>query len=223
MSSNLKAVNLWSKWLRLSHWVMAFGILFLLLSGWATQQVQIDLAFWQDWHVMIGQVVFMAWVLRVVLLLKPGSSSFQALIPDRNQLKAWVEMVKFYITFARFPLPEWFAHNPFWRPIYLLVLIWILVVALSGFLHDSLFVFAGMSMAKLHRISSEYLAIFVLFHILTVFLHDWKGKVARISAMISGKAFFSLPEVNVKPQSSDQSKGQTLDIKIIQPPSDLDT
>jgi len=102
---NIRCVLVWSSWLRLSHWVIAGGVIFQIVSAWALAHDA-------------GQIISMALFLRVILLFFPGSSNWRAFIPERSQVQAMVQMIKFYLSLARFPLPSWYAHNPLWLPVY---------------------------------------------------------------------------------------------------------
>ncbi len=187
----IRCVRVWSGWLRLSHWAIAFGVLFQTASAWAIDQGAVDAAFWRDWHLMVGQVLLMALLLRFVLLFFPGSSHWRALLPDRSQSEAYIQMVKFYLTLARTPLPNWYAHNPFWKPLYAMVLLVLAASAATGVLLG-----AGPAdperLLHWHRRLSEVLIVFTLFHVVTVFLHDLKGRGAYLSAMISGYRYFHI-------------------------------
>lgn len=185
----IRCVRVWPGWLRATHWVIAFGVLFQLASAWAIDQDARDLDFWRDWHLMIGQVVALALAVRMLLLFLPGTGNWRALVPDRSQSEAFMQMVKFYLTLARAPLPNWYAHNPFWKPFYPLVLLVLGAVCVTGMLD-----LAGMAdpeqVARWHRRLAHVIAIFTAFHVVAVFLHDLKGKGAFLSSMISGYRYF---------------------------------
>ena len=187
---NIRYVLVWSGWLRLSHWLIAAGILFQITSAWAIGHDNADYTFWQDWHLITGQIILMALALRVVLLFFPGSSNWRAFIPEKSQLQAMVQMIKFYLSLTRFPLPNWYAHNPLWLPLYLVIFFILAACSITGLLHDSPKIILNYPMVKLHSVLANVIIIFSIFHIVTVFLHDLKGKGAFISAMINGHRYF---------------------------------
>jgi Ni/Fe-hydrogenase 1 B-type cytochrome subunit len=187
---NIRYVLVWSGWLRLSHWLIAAGILFQITSAWAIGHDNADYTFWQDWHLITGQIILMALALRVVLLFFPGSSNWRAFIPEKSQLQAMVQMIKFYLSLTRFPLPNWYAHNPLWLPLYLVIFFILAACSITGLLHDSPKIILNFPMVKLHSVLANVIIIFSIFHIATVFLHDLKGKGAFISAMINGHRYF---------------------------------
>ena len=187
---NIRYVLVWSTWLRLSHWLIAAGTLFQITSAWALKHDSVDYTFWLDWHLISGQIILMALALRTVLFFFPGSSNWRAFIPDKTQRQAMVQMIKFYLSLARFPLPNWYAHNPLWLPLYLIIFLVLAGASISGLLYDSPQILLGYPMHELHSALASLIIIFSLFHIATVFLHDLKGKGAFISAMINGHRYF---------------------------------
>jgi Ni/Fe-hydrogenase 1 B-type cytochrome subunit len=189
-SETICRVKIWSGWLRLAHWLIAGGVLFELASAWALAHDGIDPLFWYDWHIMIGQLTALAVALRVVLLFLPGSSHWRALVPGRSDWRAVGQMLQFYISLARTPLPAWYAHNPLWKPLYLLVLAVLAASILTGQFRDAPWVVFGNAPGVLHAWLGGSLALFTVFHVIAVFLHDLRGKGALLSAMISGWRYF---------------------------------
>jgi len=187
---NIRYVLVWSGWLRLSHWLIAAGILFQITSAWAIGHNNADYTFWLDWHLITGQIILMALALRAVLFFFPGNSSWRAFIPEKSQLQAMLQMIKFYLSLTRFPLPNWYAHNPLWMPLYLLMFFVLAACSITGLLHDSAKIIFGFTMVKLHSALASMIIIFTITHIASVFLHDLKGKGAFISAMVNGHRYF---------------------------------
>lgn len=192
MTPPIRYVRIWSGWLCAAHWLIACGVVFELLSAWALTQQPADPEFWRDWHLMIGQLVALAVLLRLALLFLPGSSHWRSLVPKRGQWAAIRHTLRFYLSLARAPLPAWYAHNPFWAPLYLLVLAVLLGTVTSGFTHDLSWQVAGTRLATLHALFGKTLAWFCVAHVLAAALHDWKGDGALISAMFSGKRYFHI-------------------------------
>jgi len=186
----IRYVKIWSGWLRLAHWLIAGGVSFALASAWALAHDGIDPVFWYDWHIMTGQLTALALLLRVVLLFFPGSSHWRALLPTRTDLRAMAQMLKFYVSLARVPLPAWYAHNPLWKPLYLLLLVVLAGSVLSGQFQDAPWRVFGYAIDTLHARLAVVVSVFVVAHVVAVFLHDWKGRGALISAMIGGWRYF---------------------------------
>jgi len=199
---NIRYVRVWSAWLRLSHWVIAGGILFQLVSAWALAHDEINYGFWLDWHLIAGQVVLVALALRVILLFFPGSANWRAFVPEKAQLRAMMQMIKFYLSLTRYPLPNWYAHNPFWLPIYPVFYLVLAGCLISGLLYNTSHIIFGSPMYELHVALAGLIATFTIFHIATVFLHDLKGKGACISAMVNGFRYFHYTGVNDKDGSN---------------------
>ncbi|MEZ5540562.1 MAG: cytochrome b/b6 domain-containing protein [Pseudomonadota bacterium] len=189
-TETIRYVKIWSGWLRLAHWLIAGGVLFELASGWALAHDAIDPGFWYDWHIMIGQLTALAALLRVILLFVPGSSHWRALLPNRTDRQAMAQMLKFYLSLARTPLPAWYAHNPVWKPFYALNHLVLVACVASGFLHGTPWRLFGQAPDTLHTWLGVCLGLFAIAHGIAVFLHDLKGDGALVSAMISGARYF---------------------------------
>ncbi|WP_028490480.1 cytochrome b/b6 domain-containing protein [Thiothrix lacustris] len=188
---NIRYVLVWSGWIRLIHWLMAAGVLFLFASAWAIQHGNVDYEFWRDWHMIVGQLLLITVVARVILMfLLPGSAHWSAFLPDKAQWEGVKQMLLFYLSFARFPLPNWYAHNPFWKLLYPGWLLLLIVTAVIGLFYNSASTLLGMSMFKLHAGLAGIILILTVAHVLAAFLHDLKGKGAAISGMISGYRYF---------------------------------
>ncbi len=187
----IRYVLVWSGWVRLVHGLIAAGVLFLLASAWALQHGNVDVEFWRDWHMVVGQLLLVTVVGRVILMfLLPGSAHWSAFLPDKAQWEGAKQMALFYLSFARFPLPNWYAHNPFWKLLYPLLLLVLVAGSVTGLFYNSANTFLGMSMFKLHSGLATIILIFTVAHLLAVVLHDLKGKGAAISGMINGYRYF---------------------------------
>ncbi len=204
---NIRYVLVWSGWLRLSHWLIAAGILFQITSAWAIGHNNADYAFWLDWHLITGQIILVALALRVVLFFFSGSSSWRAFIPEKSQLQAMLQMIKFYLSLTRFPLPNWYAHNPLWLPLYLLMFFVLAACSITGLLHDSPKIIFGFTMVKLHSALASMIIIFTIAHIASVYLHDLKGKGAFISAMVNGHRYFHF---TIQKNQNEHNPGEAL-------------
>jgi Ni/Fe-hydrogenase 1 B-type cytochrome subunit len=210
----IRYVKVWSAWLRLSHWLIAAGVLFQFFSAWALAHDEADYSYWLDWHIITGQVILITLALRVIMLFFPGSGNWRALIPERSQLSAMLQMIKFYLSLGRFPLPNWYAHNPLWTPIYPVFYLVLAGCLFSGLLYNSSQIVFGTPMYELHAALAGLITMFSIFHIVTVFLHDLKGKGACISAMVNGFRYFHHTAVSDK-EGSDLSGKMTVSVESI--------
>ncbi|MGB7934685.1 MAG: cytochrome b/b6 domain-containing protein, partial [Gammaproteobacteria bacterium] len=141
---------------------------------------------------------------------------WRALLPKRGQWRTMLQMLKFYLSLTRAPLPAWYAHNPLWAPVYLLVLMLLAACVVSGFLHAASYRLSGLQPDTLHAGLGEVLALFSLFHVIAAALHDWKGEGALVSAMFSGKRCF---HVNRQQQIENRmlNTGIPVDITPVKP------
>ncbi|MCK4585756.1 MAG: cytochrome b/b6 domain-containing protein [Gammaproteobacteria bacterium] len=184
--------------MRLSHWAIAFGVLFQITSAWAIKKDYANYEFWYDWHIMVGQLMLIVIFLRIILLFTDGASNWRSFFDYKSQLNAIIQMIKFYLSFARLPLPNWYAHNPLWKPIYLFMIIVLLGCVITGMVYDSNLTLLGYSFTELHDALATIITVLSVAHIITAFLHDWKGKGAFISAIINGHRYFHYPSNNIE-------------------------
>lgn len=187
----IRRVPVWSGWLRLAHWSMAASVVALLFTGWLIRIAPAVSAAALDYHYIAGYGLAGALVLRFYLLVfGRGAEYWQGLWPDRTQRRALLEMVRFYVSFGRTPLPHWYAHNPFWAPIYLLLFVLLALQLASGLSLDAPYLLAGRSIPALHGLGAKLIGGFVVLHVMAVFLHDLKGTNSDVSAMINGHRIF---------------------------------
>ncbi len=202
----------WSGWLRLAHWCMAFSVLILLATGWLLEYTVgvSDAAL--DYHYISGAILAMSLLLRLGLLLfDKGTGQWRALLPRRSHLKIMGETLRFYLSFAKMPLPKWYAHNPLWAPVYAVTFIVLSALVLSGFFMTNHPVIAGFYLPGIHSFWTPFIWFFVILHLVSVFLHDLKGTGSDSSAMISGYRIFVIE----KPQQPFGSDVQSVSLDTI--------
>lgn len=177
--------------MRLSHWGMALSVLALMATGWLLQFTTGVAQAAIDFHYMAGAILAMALILRFGLLFRDkGAGQWRSLIPSTSQLSAIRDMLRFYLSFGKAPLPGWYAHNPLWIPLYLAVLVILAIQSLTGFFMDGQPVIAGFYLPEIHDICASIIWGFVILHLIAVFLHDLKGTGSDVSAMINGHRIF---------------------------------
>lgn len=202
MSNSISRIDVFSSAQRLSHWLITVGMMFELISAWLVQHADVDVLAWNDWHIMIGQALILPLAFRIYLLFRPGSGHWRLLIPTKEQRHIIQQTLKFYASLGRLPCPDWYAFNPVWQPIYLLMIPVMLLAAISGYLISSnLFLFA-VSISDYHAFFSTIILYFTLLHIAFVLLHDVKGNGAQISAMLNGYKYFQIKDM---PQQAEQN------------------
>jgi len=178
---------------------MAIAVVGLLVTGWLQQHVIQYFQIALDYHYIFAYALTLALGLRLYLLVSTPASAanWRDLVPNRHRMKQAMAMLRFYVSFGRTPLPHWYAHSPLWAPIYLFIFLLLLIQILSGFLigagHHTLFI----NLYTLHQNVSTSIAIFILLHITSVFLHDLKAGTSDISAMIHGYRIFKIEKPDI--------------------------
>lgn len=185
-------VLVWSRWLRLSHWALALSSIGLIATGWLMGQETAFAETAGEFHYLLSGILLPALLLRLYLLFfGKGTDHLEDCEPNAHRLdQAW-QVIRYYLTLGKLPLPKWYSHNPLWGPIYLALFFILALVSISGLmmLNDN-YLFANISMLDLHRLSYTLILGFTLLHLPAVFAHDLSSKSSDISAMVNGyKAF----------------------------------
>lgn len=196
MSNEIKRVAVFSTAQRVTHWLTACSIIFLLTGGWLIQHSDVDAVSWLDWHIMIGQALSVVLAYRVYLLFKPGSGHWRLLIPSSEQRHIVLQTIKFYASLGRLPCPDWYAFNPLWQPVYLAFIVITILTTISGYMIAQYLFPLGYSLAEWHAIFASIILYFTLAHFLFSILHDVKGSGAQISAMLNGFKYFQIKNVS---------------------------
>lgn len=185
MAINIQRVAIFSTAQRITHWLLALGIIFELISAWLVAHADVDTLAWSDWHIMLGQALLLPLLFRIALLFVKGSGHWRFLLPTREQRHVVLQTLKFYASLGRLPCPDWYAFNPVWQPIYVFIIIIMLLTTGTGFA-----VTGSLSLSGLHAFLASILLYFTLAHLFFVVLHDIKGNGAQISAMLNGYKYF---------------------------------
>ncbi len=189
-------VLIWSRWLRLSHWVLAVTSLGLILTGWLMGQDSPYADIISDLHYLLSGLFLPALLLRLYLLFfGQGTDLLKDCEPNLHRItQAW-EVIRFYLTLGKLPLPKWYSHNPLWGPVYLMLFFFLLLTAISGLmLLNGIHFLGSISMLNLHLLCYLAILTFSLLHIVAVFTHDLSNKAGDISAMINGFRLFEVAE-----------------------------
>lgn len=201
IQEDIRAVLVWPKWLRICHALLAVGVGFQLISAWLLKNAAVDALFWSDWHTMVGQVLVFVLALRVYLAFVHNTGHWRQFIGTPAQRRGAVQMVKFYLTFGRFPLPKWYAYNPLWMWIY--PVIW---GALAISVASGLGIYHAPWVGATHVGSGALLGALTILHVITVFLHDSKGQGGDISAILNGVRYFHTPSSGASASGQSASK-----------------
>jgi len=197
----LQRKYIWPGALRLGHWIMAIASIGLLLTGWLQQHVIQFFEIALDYHYILAYTLCFAMGLRLYLLVssRPSAASWHDLVPDKQQLKNALTMLRFYVSFGRTPLPTWYAHNPLWAPIYLVLFFVLLLQIITGFLIGAGQHTLVVNLYSLHKLNTTIIAIFTTTHIISVFLHDLKSGSSDISGIIHGYRIFCIEKPEISP------------------------
>jgi Ni/Fe-hydrogenase 1 B-type cytochrome subunit len=191
MSEQIRRVLVWSGWLRLVHGALSLSTLVLLATGWliaGSPRLAAEASFV---HYLAASVLLAALVLRFFLgVAGKGAERFEHLLPRRSELAAIRASLLFYLSLGRAPLPNWFAHNPLWKPLYLVLYLLLAMSALSGWIMPEIQLVGRLYVPGVHAWLADPIAGLVIAHLLCVVLQDFRGRSADISAMLSGYRFF---------------------------------
>ncbi len=187
----VRRVLVWSGLVRALHWAMALCVVTLIGSAWAMQRAPQELGSGAaTLHREVGYLLLAALAARVYLLFfGHRAEGWQDCVPWPPQHRAALQMLRFYVSLGRAPLPAYYAHNPLWGPVYL------------GFF--ALLAFQGATglfgPAGWHAAGYSWVVGFVVLHVLAAFVHDWKGSGADVSALINGHRVFVARPLDAPP------------------------
>lgn len=193
MAENIRRVLVWSGWLRVAHWALAVATLVLATTGWLIAETPSVADAAVDVHYIAASLLLFALALRVFLgLFGQGPERFVHLLPSPSEFRALQASALFYLSVGRAPRPNWYAQNPLWKPIYLVLLAALCVSAASGWLMPDRPLLGGLYLPGLHDDVAGVIVFLVLAHLYSVVLQDIKGQSGDISAMFSGVRHFDV-------------------------------
>jgi Ni/Fe-hydrogenase 1 B-type cytochrome subunit len=202
--NEIQRIPVWSRALRIAHWVMAVAVLVLIVTGWRMESDPLSASSLLDDHFLAAAILIPAFLLRLYLLFfGTGTDHISDCEPDMNRLRSAAAVLKYYFSLGRSPLPNWYAHNPLWGPLYLLLFLFLLIQILSGTLQQSHPYLGMVNLHDIHTIGAYVISVFTVLHILAVFVHDLGGSGSDISAMINGHRIFILKKFVTTQRSGD--------------------
>ena len=209
--NDFQRVSVWSQWMRLAHWSIALSVLVLIATGWLVESAPSVATGAADLHAYAASVLMAGLALRIWLLFADrGVGGWEALVPARANLPAMKEMLMFYLSFGKMPLPNWYAHNPLWVPLYALLYLFLVVMAVTGLFMEEHPLVAGVYLPSLHRHFAAIIAGITGLHLITVVLQDVRGKRGDVSAMLNGYKLFETQKPD-QPGIMKQSPGVSID------------
>jgi Ni/Fe-hydrogenase 1 B-type cytochrome subunit len=200
-------VLVWSRWLRLTHWSLAISTLGLISTGWLMSHDFVLAQTAGEVHYLFSGLLLTALLFRLYLLFfGKGTDHLKDCEPNGHRLiQAW-EVIRFYLTLGKAPLPKWYGHNPLWGPVYLALFLALTLATASGLMLLNEFHLIGVfSLLDLHQLCYQFILMFTLLHLPAVFSHDLSSKSGDISAMINGYRVFDVHDASQEKQSSIQT------------------
>jgi len=202
MSEQIRRVAVWSGWLRLVHGALAVATLLLLATGWLIGHAPSVAASAVEIHYIGAGVLVFALALRLFLgLFGKGAERLEHMLPRPSEARAMRDSLLFYLSLGRTRLPNWYAHNPLWKPVYLALLLALTLSVVTGWLMPDTPVLGRVYLPAAHRWLAELVGLVVLAHLFSVVLQDVRGRHADISAMLSGDRYFEVERTGlVRPE-----------------------
>jgi len=193
MAEQIRRVAVWSPRLRLAHWLMAGATLVLLATGWLMGAAPSLARAASDFHYLAAAVLTFAFVLRLwVGRFGQGAERFANLLPGDTDVRGMRESLVFYLSFGKAPLPNWYAHNPLWKPLYLFWFLVVLGSLATGWVMPDTPLIGGIYLPRLHAWLANATAMLLVLHLFSVVLQDIRGQSADVSAMIGGHRYFTI-------------------------------
>jgi Ni/Fe-hydrogenase 1 B-type cytochrome subunit len=169
-------------------------------TGWLIEMAPSVANAASDYHYILAAVLVGGLALRVGLLLfDKGVGHWHKLLPEEKERQTYKSMFLFYLSLGKMPLPKWYAHNPTWKPVYILFFAVLLLQILTGLVRDNHPIVLGFYLPGVHEFIASIILGFAVLHIAAVIIHDFKGTAADISAMINGHKIFVIQ----KPENSE--------------------
>jgi len=193
MTEQIRRVRVWSGWLRLIHTTLAGSTLLLLATGWLIGHAPSVAASALEIHYLGAGVLVFALALRLFFgLFGKGAERFEHMLPRLSEGRAIRDSLVFYLSLGRTRLPNWYAHNPLWKPVYLALLLLLTLSVATGWLMPDTPLLGRVYLPGAHRWLADMVGVLTLAHLFSVVLQDVKGRHADISAMLSGDRYFEV-------------------------------
>ena len=202
MAEQIRRVPVWSGWLRVAHWALAGATLLMLVTGWLIANAPTVAAGAAEVHYLGAAVLVFGLALRLFLgFAGKGAERLEHLVPKPSEMTGLRNSALFYLSLGKAPLPNWYAHNPLWKPIYLVWFALLALSALTGWLMPDTPVVGVFYLPRVHQWMANAVFVVTLVHVYSVVLQDLRGQAADTSAMINGHRYFRVErEGLVKPE-----------------------
>ena len=215
MAEQIRRVAVWSGRLRLVHWLLACSSVALFVTGWLIEAAPSLAEAASDYHYLAASILTLALLMRVWLgFFGIGAEGFEQLLLSATELRGARDSLVFYLSFGRAPMPAWYAHNPMWKSLYLVLFLLLAGLSVTGWLMPDTPLVGRVYLPTVHAGLSSVTAILLVMHLFCVVLQDLRGQSADASAMLSGKRYFSVdrdglpkpevPEVSIRVDDIDR-------------------
>ncbi len=187
----IKRVLVWSGWLRTSHACIGLAVLVLLFTGWLIAESPSLSGSALDLHYLASSFLIFGLVVRGLLMFTGREHErLPGLFPASSELYAMAETLRFYVSLGKSPMPGWYAQNPLWKPVYLVIYIALIVLAATGAVMPDVSLMLGFYLPSVHTFWAQLMFWFTVLHTASVVMHDYKNKTTDISAMVNGYRLF---------------------------------
>jgi Ni/Fe-hydrogenase 1 B-type cytochrome subunit len=208
----IKRVLVWSGWLRLSHASIGLATLALLMTGWLIAESPSLAESALGLHYLASSLLIFGLVVRIVLLLAGKEHErLPGLFPASSELTAIAKTLRFYISLGRSPMPGWYAQNPLWKPLYLVIYLALIILAITGAAMPDTSIALGFYLPSVHTFWAQLVLWFTVLHIASVFMHDYRNQTTDISAMVNGYRLFLIEGSQAGPGADEAIQIISLD------------
>jgi len=187
----IKRVLVWSGWLRISHASIGLAVLVLLLTGWLIAESPSLAESALDLHYLASSFLIFGLIIRVVLMfVGKEHERLPGLFPASSELSAMAKTFRFYISLGKSPMPGWYAQNPLWKPVYLVMYLALITLVISGAVMPDVSLVLGFYVPSVHIFWAQLMLWLAVLHITSVVMHDYRNQTTDISAMVNGYRLF---------------------------------
>ena len=182
---------IWGGWLRLSHACIALATPVLLLTGWLLADSPSLAEQADDVHYVAASFLVFGLVVRIILMVTGEQHErLSSLFPASGELTAMARTLRCYISLGKSPLPRWYAQNPLWKPVYLILYLALMMLAATGVAMPDSSIVLGFYLPSVHVFWAQIVLWFSVLHIVSVIMHDYRNQTTDISAMVNGYRLF---------------------------------
>lgn len=188
--------------MRAGHACIAVSVPVMLLTGWLIAESPSLHNLALDLHYLGAALLLFGLIVRaVVSFVGREHERLSGLVPAPTERAAIAATLRCYISLGRMPLPGWYAHNPLWKPLYLLIYLALVMLVVTGVAMPDVSIALGFYVPDVHVFWAWVLLWLTLLHIVSSILHDYRKQTADVSAMINGYRVFEVD--GARDKSSD--------------------